>query len=81
GRVKIIDLDKTFEEYEAVTMPPSDFSPIMPDPAALAKRFDDSVATLAKTRHDFLRKSLGEQLKKNPDDADLQVQLGIVDLQ
>jgi DNA-binding beta-propeller fold protein YncE len=81
GRVKVIDLDKTFEEYEAVTMPPSDFSPMLPDPAPLEKRFDESVASLAKSRYEYLRRTLSEQLKKNPDDADLQVQLGIVELQ
>lgn len=81
GRVKVIDLDKTFEEYEAVTMPPSEFAPALPDPAALRKRDDDGVAALAKLRYETLSQSLGDQLKKNPDDADLRVSLGIVSLQ
>ncbi|MBI3564111.1 MAG: hypothetical protein HY079_02820, partial [Elusimicrobia bacterium] len=81
GRVKVIDLDKTFQEYEAVTMPPTDFAPALPDAAALQKRYDEQVAALAKLRYEFLRRALGEQLKKNPDDADLRVQLGIVELQ
>jgi len=81
ARVKVLDLDKTFEEYEAVTMPPTDFAPALPDSAALEKRYDQQVAVLAKQRYESLRKPLGEQLKKNPDDADARVQLGIVELQ
>ena len=79
--MKIIDLDKAFEEYEAVSMPPSDFSPTMPDPVPLEKRYNDQVGSLAKARYDFLRKALSEKLKKNIDDADLKVQLGIVEFQ
>jgi DNA-binding beta-propeller fold protein YncE/tetratricopeptide (TPR) repeat protein len=81
GRVKIVDVAKAFEEYEPVTMPPSDFAPTAPDAAALEKRYDDQVDALAKDRYRFLKKYYADQLKKDPKDADAQLQLGIVEFQ
>ncbi|HXS99959.1 MAG TPA: 6-bladed beta-propeller, partial [Elusimicrobiota bacterium] len=81
GRVKIVSVEKAFEEYEPVTMPPSDFSPAAPDAAALEKRYDDQVAVLAKDRYAFLKKLYSDALKKDPKDADAQLQLGIVEYQ
>ncbi|MEK7382142.1 MAG: NHL repeat-containing protein, partial [Elusimicrobiota bacterium] len=43
GRVKIIDVDKTFGEYEAVTMSKPDSLPVLPEAAALERRYDDQV--------------------------------------
>jgi DNA-binding beta-propeller fold protein YncE/tetratricopeptide (TPR) repeat protein len=81
GRVKIYSLDKAFEEYEPVTMPPADFAAAPPDAAALRKDYDDQVAVLAKERHSFLKKLYADQLAKDPKDADAQLQLGIADFQ
>ena len=81
GRVKVINVDKAFEEYEPVTMPPTDFTPAAPDSAALEKRYNEQVGVLAKDRYQFLKKTYEEQLKKNPGDVDTQLQLGIVELQ
>jgi tetratricopeptide (TPR) repeat protein/DNA-binding beta-propeller fold protein YncE len=81
GRVKIVDVDKAFEEFEPVTMPPSDFAPETLDSAALEKRYDDQVAVLAKNRYQFLKKIYVDQLKKDPKDTDAQLQLGIVEFQ
>src|SRR6185312_4774450 len=81
GRVKIVSVEKAFEEYEPVTMPPSDFAPAPPDPVALEKRYDDQVAVLAKDRYAFLQKVYSDALKKDPKDADAQLQLGIVEYQ
>ena len=81
GRVKVIVLDKAFAEYEPVSMPPTDFVPAVPDAAALEKRYDDQVSVLAKDRYQFLKKNYEERLKKSPEDADAQLQLGIVEVQ
>lgn len=81
GHVKVVSVEKAFEEYEPVTMPPSDFSPAAPDAAALEKRYDDQVAVLAKERYSFLKKLYADELKKDPKDADAQLQLGIVEYQ
>lgn len=81
GRVKVVDIEKAFEEYEPVSMPPADFAPAAPDAAALEKRYDDQVAVLAKDRHQFLKRLYADRLQKNPSDADAQLQLGIVELQ
>ncbi|MFI5348863.1 MAG: 6-bladed beta-propeller [Elusimicrobiota bacterium] len=81
GRVKIVEVDKAFEEYEPVTMPPSDFTPLTPDPAVLEKRYDEQVAVLAKERYQFLKKHYVDQLSRDPKDADAQLQLGITEFQ
>lgn len=81
GHVKVIDVDKAFEEYEPVTMPPTDFSPALPEKAALEKHYDDQVSVLAKQRYQFLKKTYEDLLKKSPSDADAELQLGIVELQ
>jgi DNA-binding beta-propeller fold protein YncE/tetratricopeptide (TPR) repeat protein len=81
GRVKVIDVNKAFEEYEPVTMPPADFSPTAPDSAALAKRFDDEVDALAKDRYQLLRKNYQQQLAGNPQDGDARLQFGILEYQ
>ncbi len=81
NRVKIIDVEKAFEEYEPVSMPATEFTPALPDATALEKRYDAQVAILAKQRHSALKKALGDKLKKNPQDTELRVQLGLADLQ
>jgi len=81
GRVKVIDVDKTFGEYEAVTMPKPDSLPVLPEAAALEKRFDDQVNVLAKDRYQFLKTHYGDLVKKEGKDSDSQLQLGIVEYQ
>lgn len=81
GQVKVIDIEKAFEEYEPVSMPPTDFVPAAPDAAALEKRYDDQVAVLAKDRYQFLKKLYTDRLAKDASDSDAQLQLGIVELQ
>jgi DNA-binding beta-propeller fold protein YncE len=81
GRVKVIVVDKAFEEYEPVTMPPSNFTPLVPDPASLEKRYDEQVAVLSKERYEFLKKLYADALKKDPKDADAELQLGVVEFQ
>ncbi|MFI5363362.1 MAG: 6-bladed beta-propeller [Elusimicrobiota bacterium] len=81
GRVKIVDVDRAFEEYEPVTMPPSDFSPAAPDASALHKRYDEQVAAFAKDRYEMLKKRYVDRLAADPKDADAELQLGIVEYQ
>jgi DNA-binding beta-propeller fold protein YncE/tetratricopeptide (TPR) repeat protein len=81
GRVKVVDVEKAFGEYEPVSMPATDFVPAAPDAGALAKRYDEQVAVLAKDRYEFLKKLYADRLAKNAGDADAQLQLGIVELQ
>ncbi len=81
GRVKILPVDKAFEEYEPVTMPPTDFAPAVPAAEALEKPYDEQVDVLAKERYQFLVRLYGEALKKDPKDSDAELQLGIVEFQ
>ena len=81
GRVKVIDVDKTFGEYEAVTMPKPDSLPVLPEASALERRYDDQVNVLSKDRYQFLKKHYEDEIKKGGKDADAQLQLGIVEYQ
>ncbi len=81
GRVKIIDLDQAFEEYEPVTMPPTDFVPPAPDAAEVARRDAAGLDALAKARWTFLKARYGGRLEKDPKDLDARLQLGIVEYQ
>lgn len=62
NRVKIIDLDAAFAEYEPVTMPPANFTPTLPPSLTMEKRWDEAVSALAKERYDFLKKRWKEKL-------------------
>jgi DNA-binding beta-propeller fold protein YncE/tetratricopeptide (TPR) repeat protein len=81
GRVRGIDVSKAFEEYEPVTMPPADFTPALPDSGALAKRYDEQVAALAKERYQLLSKAYQDALARDARDANARLQLGIADYQ
>jgi DNA-binding beta-propeller fold protein YncE/tetratricopeptide (TPR) repeat protein len=81
GRVKVVDLDKAFEEYEPVTMPPADFGSAMPETAALQKRYDEQVGALAKERYLLLKKAYQDQLAQNQNDVSARLQLGIAEYQ
>lgn len=81
GRVKVLDLDKIFSEYEAVTMPKPDALPVLPEARALERLYDEQVNVLAKDRYQFLKKRYEELLAMNGKDADAQLQLGIVEYQ
>ena len=81
GRVKVIDVDKTFAEYEAVTMPKPDSMPELPAAAALEPRYDDQVNVLAKDRYQFLKKHYDDLIAKAGKDVEAQLQLGIVEYQ
>jgi DNA-binding beta-propeller fold protein YncE/tetratricopeptide (TPR) repeat protein len=81
GRVKVVDVNKAFEEYEPVTMPPADAAAAPLDAAALEKRYDDQVGALAKERYQLLKKSYEDQLAQNPQDATARLEMGIAEYQ
>ena len=81
GRVKVYDLHKAWGTYEPVTMPPTDFSPKVPEQAALERRYDDQTNVLAKDRYNFLKKHYEGEARKNGKDTDAQLQLGIIEYQ
>lgn len=81
GRVKVYGLHEAWGTYEPVTMPPTDFSPKLPEASALERKYDDQVNVLAKDRYAFLKKQYEADLLKNGKDAEAQLQLGIVEYQ
>lgn len=81
GRARIFDVHKAWGTYEPVTMPPTDFSPVVPDATALERRYDDQVNVLAKDRYQYLKKHFEGEIKRAGKDTDAQLQLGIVEYQ
>lgn len=81
GRVRSYSLHKAWGTYEPVTMPPTDFTPKLPDPTGLERRYDDQVNVLAKDRYNFLKKQYEKELQRNGKDVEAQLQLGIIEYQ
>jgi sugar lactone lactonase YvrE/tetratricopeptide (TPR) repeat protein len=79
GRVRIFDISKAWATYEPVTMPPTEFNPVAPEPVVLERRYDEQVNVLAKDRYQFLKKYYEGEIKKGGKDVDAQLQLGIVE--
>ncbi len=81
GRVKVYGLHQAWVTYEPVTMPPTDFSPKVPEASTLERRYNEQVNMLAKDRHEFLKKHYESELSKNGKDVEAQLQLGIIEYQ
>lgn len=81
GRARIFDLHKAWATYEPVTMPPTEFSPAVPGPAELERRFDEQIEVLAKDRYRFLKKHYEAASEKAGDDGEARLQLGILEYQ
>lgn len=81
GNARVFDIHKAWGTYEPVTMPPTDFSPAVPDAASLERRYDEQVNVLAKDRYQYLKKHYAAEIKRAGKDPDAQLQLGIVEYQ
>lgn len=81
GRARVLDIYGAWKTYEPVTMPPTEFSPQMPDAPVMEKRFDEQVNVLARDRYQFLKRFYESEIKRAGKDADAQLQLGIVEYQ
>ena len=81
GAVKIVDVDRAFEEYEPATMPPAGPAAAAPDAAELEKLYDGQVAALAKQRYELTRDDCRRRLSADPKDVAARVQLGIAKYQ
>ncbi|MBI5241127.1 MAG: hypothetical protein HY926_11695 [Elusimicrobia bacterium] len=81
GRVRILDPRRAWETFEPATLPEAGWTSEVPKAPARAKRFASSAETLAVQRYDFLRKLYDEALAADPKDADVLVQLGLLEHQ
>ena len=79
GRVRILDPRQAWETYEPATLPEAGWTAEAPTASARAKRFASSAEALAAKRYDFLKKLYAEELSENPKDADVEVQLGLLE--
>jgi tetratricopeptide (TPR) repeat protein len=72
---------KAWATYEPVTMPATEFSPAVPAPDAVERKYDEQVNVLAKDRYQFLKKFYEGEIKRAGKDPDAQLQLGIIEYQ
>jgi DNA-binding beta-propeller fold protein YncE len=79
GRVRVLDPRQAWETYEPATLPEAASVTEAPKAAARAKRFSADAQSLAVQRYEFLKKLYDEQLAADPKDADVLVQLGLLE--
>jgi tetratricopeptide (TPR) repeat protein len=77
GDVKVVDVRTAWGEFEPVTLPEAEGEPY-PDKAAVEKRVSASLAALEKVRFDFIKKYFDQILLASPDDADANINMGIL---
>jgi len=78
--VKVVDVRTAWTEFEPVTLPESE-AESNPDRAKFNARVKEAVAGMLKARYDYFKKYYGQILLENPDDADANLNLGIVSAQ
>lgn len=81
GRARVFDIEKAWATYEPVTMPATEFSPAVPAPDQLERKYDEQVNILAKDRYQYLKKYYQDEIKRAGKDPDAQLQLGIIEYQ
>ncbi|MDD5627591.1 MAG: hypothetical protein PHU21_00890, partial [Elusimicrobia bacterium] len=81
GRVRVLDPREAWESFEPATLPETAAVTEAPKAEARAKRFTGDAETLAAERYAFLKKLYAEQAAAAPQDADLRVQLGLLEYQ
>jgi tetratricopeptide (TPR) repeat protein len=81
GRARVFDIEGAWATYEPVTMPATEFSPAVPAPDQLERKYDEQVNILAKDRYQYLKKYYADEIKRAGKDPDAQLQLGIIEYQ
>jgi tetratricopeptide (TPR) repeat protein len=77
GDVKVVDVRNAWVEFEPVTLPEAE-PETYPDKTAVDNRVAASLAALEKVRYDYLKKYFDQILIEAPDDADANINLGIL---
>jgi tetratricopeptide (TPR) repeat protein len=75
--VKVVDVRTAWLEFEPVTLPESEVES-NPDRAKFNARVKEAIAGMLKARYDYFKKYYGAILQDNPDDADANLNLGIL---
>jgi len=77
SEVKMVDVRAAWAEFEPVTLPDSEVES-NPDRVKFNARAKEAIAGMLKARYDYFKKYYGAILLENPDDADAQINLGIL---
>ncbi|MFA6434210.1 MAG: 6-bladed beta-propeller [Elusimicrobiales bacterium] len=80
AEVKVADVRTSWAEFEPVTLPETE-AESNPDRAKFNAGVKEAVAVMLKARYDYFRKYYGAILLENPDDADANLNLGILSAQ
>ncbi len=78
--VKVVDVRAAWTEFESVTLPESE-AESNPDRARFNARVKEAIAGMLKARYDYFKKYYGAILLDNADDADANLNLGILSAQ
>ncbi|MBI5629823.1 MAG: hypothetical protein HY921_02935 [Elusimicrobia bacterium] len=81
GKARVIDIQKAWGEFEPATMPSSDWSAEVPPLEARQQRFSREAQAILQERYRSLKKYYAAELEKNPGDADLCVESGLLEYQ
>ncbi|MBS1128857.1 MAG: Fibronectin type domain protein, partial [Nitrospirae bacterium] len=78
GKTDIIEVQKAWEQFSPVTLPPTDMRQIQIKQEDIEAKFKDELETLGRQRLTNLSAGYLVALKKTPDDATALAQLGIL---
>ncbi len=76
--VHVIEVRKSWAEFEPVTLPETTTDESYPDRDRFLARVQGSVAALLKARYNYFKEYFGRVLLENPDDLDANLNLGIL---
>jgi DNA-binding beta-propeller fold protein YncE/tetratricopeptide (TPR) repeat protein len=78
GKVEIVEVQKAWEQFRPVTLPPADLKQIRVKQAEIEAKYKDELEALGRQRLSALSAGYLAALKKKPDDAAALAQLGIL---
>ena len=78
GRLEVIDVHKAWELFRPVTLPDADFKPAKVSKEEIEARYNDELEALGRQRLINLSASYLEELKKNPNNVEALLRLGIL---
>jgi DNA-binding beta-propeller fold protein YncE len=78
GKLELIDVNKAWEAFKPVTLPPTDSKPVPVTREEIEAKYKDELETLGRQRLAALSAGYVEVLKKNPKDTAALSQLGIL---
>jgi DNA-binding beta-propeller fold protein YncE/tetratricopeptide (TPR) repeat protein len=80
SEVKVVDVAAALRKFEPVTLPETEYEAKL-DPAVFGKRVTDAIEALRTTRYDYFKNYYGQILLNTPDDAEANMNLGILEAQ